>query len=82
LRFSDNGVAQFELDSDSGWDQNADNTNFAGCGNVTATLAGGTNYGGKTDLTTTGALFSGLDDIQFQDILSLRIPKSLKLISS
>ena len=64
IGFSDNGVAQFELDSDSGWDQNADNTNFAGCGNVTATLAGGTNYGGKTDLTTTGALFSGLDDIQ------------------
>ena len=63
IGFSDNGVAQFELDSDSGWDQNADNTNFAGCGNVTATLAGGTNYGGKTDLTTTGALFSGLDDI-------------------
>ena len=64
IGFSDNGVAQFELDTDSGWDQNADNTNFAGCGNVTATLAGGTNYGGKTDLTTTGALFSGLDDIQ------------------
>ena len=63
IGFSDNGVAQFELDTDSGWDQNADNTNFAGCGNVTATLAGGTNYGGKTDLTTTGALFSGLDDI-------------------
>jgi hypothetical protein len=64
IGFSDNGVAQFELDSDSGWDQNADNTNFAGCGNVTTTLAGGTNYGGKTDLTTTGSLFSGLDDIQ------------------
>jgi hypothetical protein len=63
IAFSDNGVAQFELDADSGWDQNADNTNFAGCGNVTTTLAGGTNYGGKTDLTTTGALFSGLDDI-------------------
>ena len=63
IAFSDNGVAQFELDADSGWDQNADNTNFAGCGNVTTTLAGGTNYGGETDLTTTGALFSGLDDI-------------------
>ena len=64
IAFSGNGVAQSELDGDSGWDQNADNVNFAGSGVVTLTLAGGTNYGGKTDLTTSGAMYSGLDDIQ------------------
>ena len=51
------------LDADSGWDQDADSVNFGASGVVTGTLAGGTNYGDKTDLTTTGALSSGLDDI-------------------
>ena len=51
------------LDADSGWDQDADAVNFGASGVVTGTLAGGTNYGDKTDLTTTGALSSGLDDI-------------------
>ena len=63
IAHSDNGAASFELDSDSGWDQDADKVNFAGAGTVTVTLAGGTNYGGKTDYTTAGALNSGLDDI-------------------
>ena len=63
IAHSDNGAAQFELDSDSGWDQNADKVNFAGSGVVTVTLGGGTNYQGKTDYTTAGALHSGLDDI-------------------
>ena len=51
------------LDADSGWDQDADSVNFGASGVVTGTLAGGTNYGDKTDLTTSGALSSGLDDI-------------------
>ena len=51
------------LDSDSGWDQDADSVNFGASGVQTLTLAGGKNYGGKTDLTTSGALTSGLDDI-------------------
>ena len=51
------------LDADSGWDQDADAVNFGASGVVTGTLGGGTNYGDKTDLTTTGALHSGLDDI-------------------
>ena len=51
------------FDADSGWDQDADSVNFGASGVVTGTLAGGTNYGSKTDLTTTGALSSGLDDI-------------------
>jgi len=52
------------LEGDSGWDQNADGVKFGGCGVQTLTLAGGLNYGGKTDVTSAGALYSGLDDIQ------------------
>ena len=58
------------LDTDTGWDQNAENVVFAGVGNSTSTLGVGAtvamkgqNYGGKTDYTTTGALNSGIDDI-------------------
>ncbi len=51
------------LDTDSGWDQNAEGVNFGAAGVATLTLAGGTNYGDKTDLTTSGALSSGVDDI-------------------
>ena len=61
--FSGNGVAQFELNTDTGWDQDAQNVIFAGSGSNTYTLAGGVNYGGKTDLVTSGALYSSLDDI-------------------
>ena len=61
--FTGNGAAQFELNDDTGWDQSAQNVIFAGAGSNTYTLAGGLNYGGKTDLLTTGALYSGLDDI-------------------
>ena len=52
------------LEGDSGWDQNADGVKFGGCGVQTLTLAGGLNYGGKTSVTATGALYSGLDDIK------------------
>jgi Phage tail sheath protein subtilisin-like domain/Phage tail sheath C-terminal domain len=61
--FSGNGAAQFELNTDTGWDQDAQNVIFAGSGSNTYTLAGGKNYGGKTDLVTSGALYSGLDNI-------------------
>jgi hypothetical protein len=61
--FSGNGAAQFELNTDTGWDQDAQNVIFAGTGSNTYTLAGGKNYGGKTDLVTSGALYSSLDDI-------------------
>jgi len=60
--YSDAGASN-TLDADSGWDQNADSVNFGASGVVTESLAGGTNYGDKTDLTTSGALSSGLDDI-------------------
>ena len=61
--FSDNGLASFELDADTDWDQNAELTNFGGTGNQTLVLKGGTNYGGKTNTTEAGSLNSGLDDI-------------------
>jgi len=51
------------LDADSGWDQDANAVNFGVSGVVTASLAGGTNYGDKTDYTTVGALTSGVDDL-------------------
>ena len=51
------------LDTDSGWDQNAENVNFGLSGVFTGSLASGTNYGGKTDYTTSGALNSGVDDL-------------------
>jgi len=51
------------LDADSGWDQDASGVNFGASGVVTASLAGGTNYGDKTDYTTVGALTSGVDDL-------------------
>ena len=63
IAFSDNGAANLELDGDAGWDQDADGVNFAGAGSVTMTLGGGTNYGGQTDITSAGALNSGLDDL-------------------
>ena len=56
-------TAGHTLEGDSGWDQNADGVKFGGCGVQTLTLGGGLNYGGKTDVSTAGALYSGLDDI-------------------
>ena len=53
----------FTLESDVDWDQNAEGITFAGCGNTTLVLSGGKNYGGKSTITETGALDSGLDDI-------------------
>ena len=55
--------SNFTLDSDSGWDQDADGVNFGAGGVQTLTHSGGTNYSGKTGLTTTGALYSGVDDL-------------------
>jgi len=61
--FSANGSNIHELNNDIGWDQEAQGVIFGGVGSNTYTLSGGKNYGGKTDLDTTGALSSGLDDI-------------------
>jgi hypothetical protein len=53
----------FTLATGTGWDQNAQNITFSGVGATTYTLGGGKNYGGFTGLTSTGSLYSGLDDI-------------------
>ena len=53
----------YATEDDNGWDQNAENVTFAAIGNLNSTLTRGKDYGGKTGLTTTGALSSGLDDI-------------------
>ena len=61
--FTANGSAQFELNTDTGWDQDAQGVIFAASGANTYTLSGGTNYDGGTDLGSAGSLTSGLDDI-------------------
>ena len=53
----------FTLEGDGGWDQDAEGVIFNSSGKQNLSLAGGLNYGGKTTLTTTGALDSGLDDL-------------------
>jgi hypothetical protein len=53
----------FTLETSNEWDTNAEGTIYDGTGSNTLTLANGTNYGGKTGITSTGALSSGLDDI-------------------
>ena len=53
----------YVLDTDAGWDQKSDNVNFGGSGSNSYALANGTNYGGISTITSTGALNSGADDI-------------------
>ena len=61
--FVGTGATSFTQATNIGWDQNAQDIIFAGTGAPTYTLAGGLNYGGQSDLTTSGSLYSGLDDI-------------------
>jgi phage tail sheath protein FI len=56
-------TSAFTLATDVGWDQETQGITFACSGNSTSTLAGGKNYDGGTDLTTSGALYSGLSNI-------------------
>ena len=49
--------------ANGGWDQDAEGIVFNSAGKQDLVLTLGKNYGGKTDLTTTGALDSGLDDL-------------------
>ena len=60
----------FDLETDVGWDQDAEGITFAAYGNLGGIgistenqLTRGTNYDGGTDIDATGALSSGLDDI-------------------
>ena len=53
----------FTKQTDIDWDQNAKGIAFAGNGNNTYTLKGGKDYGGKTDIETTGALAPSVADL-------------------
>ena len=58
--FAAGGYTKF---ADGDWDQNAEGIIFGAAGAVNDTLSGGTDYGHKANLETTGALDSGLDDL-------------------
>jgi hypothetical protein len=53
----------FTQTTNGSWDQAADSVIFSNIGSSTYTLSGGKNYNGGTDISTTGALSPGLDDI-------------------
>ena len=56
-------TSAFTLESEGGWDQDAEGVIFNSSGKQNLSLAGGLNYGGKAGITSTGALDSGLDDL-------------------
>ena len=53
----------YTLAADTGWDQDAEGIIFDSIGTWNKTVANGTNYGHKSNLTDTGALDCGLDDL-------------------
>ena len=55
--------SEYTLETGGGWDQDAEGVIFNSSGPKNLALANGKNYGGKTNLTTAGALDSGLDDL-------------------
>jgi hypothetical protein len=55
---------QFDLTTDNGWDQDAENVIFGSAGSNTYTLSGGLNYGGKAGITSTGALTATLAELK------------------
>jgi hypothetical protein len=57
-------AGQFDLTTDNGWDQPAENVIFGAAGANTYTLAGGLNYDGGTNLSTAGALTATLAELK------------------
>lgn len=57
-------AGQFDLTTDNGWDQHAENVIFGAAGSNTYTLAGGLNYDGGTNLNTAGALTATLAELK------------------
>ena len=55
--------SDFTLVSNGDWDRDAEGTIFNAAGSSTDDLTGGTNYGGKTDLTTSGALTASIGEL-------------------
>ena len=57
-------AGQFDLTTDNGWDQDAENVIFGSAGSNTYTLGGGLNYDGGTNLSADGALTSTLAELK------------------
>jgi hypothetical protein len=57
-------AGQFDLTTDNGWDQDAENVIFGSVGATTYTLSGGLNYDGGTNLFNAGALTSTLAELK------------------
>ena len=57
-------AGQFDLTTDNGWDQPAENVIFGATGSNTYTLAGGLNYDGGTNLNIAGALTATLAELK------------------
>ncbi len=55
--------SNFELATDNGWDQDAQNVIFGGSGSVDYVFSGGLDYNGQAGITTTGALTSTLGNL-------------------
>lgn len=55
---------QFDLTTDNGWDQPAENVIFGAAGSNTYTLRGGLNYNGQTGISTAGALTATLAELK------------------
>lgn len=53
----------FDLESDVGWDQNAEGITFGATGNSNNTLGGGWNYDGAGNVENAGALSPGLNGL-------------------
>ena len=63
--------ADFDPKSDVAWDQDAEDVSFAAIGNYQASLAGGLDYGGKSNIETTDALKVSVGDLSTgYDLLS------------
>jgi hypothetical protein len=57
-------AGQFDLTTDNGWDQPAENVIFAAAGANTYTLSGGLNYDGLSNLNNAGALTATLAELE------------------
>ena len=55
--------ANFDLESDVGWDKDAEGITFAATGNSNNTLGAGWNYDGGMDIDSAGALTAGLSGL-------------------
>jgi hypothetical protein len=57
-------AGQFDLTTDNGWDQAAENVIFGAAGSNTYSLSNGLNYGGKVGITSTGSLTATLAELE------------------